>query len=326
MTGRPPEHYVYHSFPRRRSGHEDEIDSGLQILRSIVKSGLLLTPEKTVWQEPISSGGLSESVPLFQKRACFTDLAPSELKEHSNSFGRFSLEFEFQVLRQLGAIPVFYLPPSSADGKGLDSLAASLLCRVGEIQTLLNRLGDLEDLVKGTENKREVVDVRNNETGKQQHTRMSIGGVQDFLSFLTHGTQPASILSNALRGFSGFFCPTEDLSYTDPLGYYRQREWRIVANMSKLGEEQTRAVSEEEVETLLQIDAEFYHRELEFPSGTHRLVDQCQYFEALEGKKFIQYARRVIVPREAIDEATNILAGDDMPSVASRMTKAKDLI
>lgn len=314
MSDEPPERYFYHSFPRRSGSG---IEKGLQILRSIIKSGLLLTPEQTSWQEPVSDGTLSKPWSVIQKRACFTELAPSELKEHSAVFGRFALEFEIRILRQLGATPVFYLPRASPDDVGFESLAASLVCRTGEIQVLLNRLGDLEDLVKGTENKSEVLDVTNNETGKQQHTRMSIGGAQDLLLFLTHGAQPASILRNALRVLSGFFYPAEDLSYTNPLYYYRQREWRIVANMSKLGEEQTRALTEREVEYLLQLDQEFFGKELEFFTGTYRRVNQCQYFEALEGKTFIRYVRRVIVPDEAVREAANILAGDDMPEVVT---------
>jgi len=143
MSDRPRERYFYHSFPRRSEG-ENEIDKGLQILRSIVKSGLLLTPEQTSWQEPVSGGGLSEPWKVIQKRACFTELATTELKRHSDVFGRFALEFEIQGLRQLGAIPVFYFPRASTDDIGMESVAASLLCRTGEIQVLLNRLGQLE--------------------------------------------------------------------------------------------------------------------------------------------------------------------------------------
>jgi len=56
-------------------------------------------------------------------------------------FGHFALEFDVQTMRQLGGIPVFYFPRASQDDVGLESVAASLICRIGEIQILLNRLG-----------------------------------------------------------------------------------------------------------------------------------------------------------------------------------------
>ena len=292
----------------------------MQILRSIVKSGLLLTPEQTSWQEPVSGGGLSKPIRVIQKRACFTELAPTELKRHSEDFGRFALEFKIQGLRQLGAIPAFYFPRASTDDIGMESSAASLLCRTGEIQTLLNRLGDLEDLIKATKNKSAILNLKNNVTGKQKPTHMTISDAQDFLSFLTHGNQSASILRNALRVLCSFFYPAEDLNHTDVMGYYRQREWRIVANMSKLGKEQTRPLSEEEVEHLLHLDVEFFGEEEEYFTGLHRRVDQCKYFDVLEGKNFIHYVRRVIVPREALHEAAVILEGDGMPIVTTKPT------
>jgi len=46
MNTSPPDRYFYHSFPRRAGS--DEMKKGLSILKSIVKSGLLLTPEQSI--------------------------------------------------------------------------------------------------------------------------------------------------------------------------------------------------------------------------------------------------------------------------------------
>ena len=284
-------------------------------MESIVKSGLLITPEKTIWQEPLTTGMLSNPVEVNQKRACFTELDPSELQRHSTIFGRFALEFDVQAIRRLGGIPVFYLPrPSQAD-VGLESIAASLICRMGEIQLILNRLGDLGELIRRSDDKSQPLGVQNNESGEKQYMQMSLKGAEDLIAFLTHGSQPVSILRNALRGISGFFYPAEDLSHTGLLGYYRQREWRIVANMSKLGEEQTRHLSDDEVTALLELDEQFFGREIEIFGNKHRLVDQCMYFRELERRSFLSYARRVVVPDEAVDKAAQILTGDRLPDV-----------
>ena len=49
------ERYFYHSFPRRGSSTEAEIDKGCKILASIRDFGLLLTPQLIEWQQPALS-------------------------------------------------------------------------------------------------------------------------------------------------------------------------------------------------------------------------------------------------------------------------------
>ncbi len=316
-----PERYFYHSFPRR--GADDltlDVKKGLAILRSMTKSGLLLTPEITEWREPLSDGTLSKPWKVIQKRCCFTELSPFELIEHSKVFGCFALEFEIKTLRQLGGIPVFYLPRASEEDTGLESLAASLLARLGEIQVLLNRLADLEELVGKTNNKKEILSVKKS-AQVLGPTRCTVGGAEDLIAFLRADAQPIQILRNALRAWSSFFYPAEDLTYTDLLGYYRQREWRIIANMSKSGQELNRPLEELEKEKLLELDPDFFDCELEFHSGIYKRVDQCVIFSELHGKPIIKYVRRVIVPSPVTSEVSRFLETiEDAPEVVALET------
>jgi len=176
-------------------------------------------------------------------------------------------------------------------------------------------LGELEELISNSDDKTQLLTVLDGESNETKICRTSFGGVEDVLAFLTDKTQSASILRNALRVLAGFFYPVEDPRYTDVLGYYRQREWRIVANMSKLGKEQTRDLSDFEVTALLELDEQFFGQESEFFTGTYRIVEQCKYFQELEGRSFLSYARRVVVPDEVVHEAAQILAGDGLPDV-----------
>lgn len=164
-------------------------------------------------------------------------------------------------------------------------------------------------------NKSQALGVQDNESGEKQYFQMSLKGAEDLIAFLTHGSQSVSILRNALRASSGLFCPTDDPTHIRPLHNYRLREWRIIANMAKLGEEQTRNLTDDEVKALLEIDEEFFGREMQFHTGTYRQCDQCLYFQELDGQSFLSYARRVIVPDEVVDEAAQILAGDGLPHV-----------
>jgi len=303
-----PERYFYHSFPRRqRERSANELDAGMKVLTSIAASGFLLTPEITEWREPRDNGSLGKPWKVIQKKCCFTELTPGELAEHSEHFGKFSIEFDVRTFRQLGGIPVFYLPRATDDDVGLESLAASLIARIGEIQILLNRLADLAKLIESTEDKRRPLVIQKGE--QQFHTRSSLGGAEDVIEMLTHDAQGVDILRNALRALSAFFYPAEDFRYTGLLAYYRQREWRFIANMAKHGHDLDRGLTDQEKDNLMALDRDFFGRRIDFFTGTYRRVDQCRLFSELEGKSLLQYARRIIVPADAI-EAVSDLLGD----------------
>lgn len=320
----PEERFFYHNFSRRYKDNKAlYIEKGLSILASIKKLGFVLTPEVIEWKEPLSNGTQSKPWRVAQKRCCFTELVPSEVVNHSEMFGKFALEIEISVFRQLGGIPVFYMPRPSNEDKGLESLASALLSRIGEIQVLLNRLGDLEELVKNTPNKNQILQIAKNKQvlGSIQ---CSIGGAENLISYLRYGSQPIAILRNSLRALSGFFYPTEDFRYTGTLAYYRQREWRIIANMSKLGTDLTRNPTEDEKENLMKINYEFFNRQIELHTGKYKRADQCKIFDHLEGKPIIEFIRRVIVPSEAKNMAIDILSSENDPPVVDLESISKD--
>ena len=290
------------------------MEKGLRILKSMSESGLLLNPEIIPLTEPLADGTWSSSVSNIQKRACFTLIEPSELQKHSILFGHFALEFDVDTMRQLGAIPAFYYPNPKND-VGLEATAISLLCRMGEIQQLLNRLTKFEEQIRNPANKNRVLALINNISGEAEDIDATFGGAAKILDFLAQD-RSLPVLGNALRAISGLFCPTDDPTNDNPLHNYRLREWRIIANMAKLGEEQTRDLSDGEVNALLEIDREFFGREMRFHTGIYPQYEQCKYFQELEGRPFLSYARRVIVPDEAVGQAIQI-QGDGLPPVVA---------
>jgi len=272
----------------------------------MAKSGLLLTPEMTEWREFRQDGRLSDPVQVFQKRACFTELAPSELRNHAAQFGRFAIEYETENLRLLGATPVFYLPTPGSEERALGGVAASLVARMGEIQVVLSRLAELQRLVEVSPEKAETVSF--SVDGRQPNvTRCTIGAVEDMLTILSHQTQPMQDLLNSMRFIAGFFYPTETLEYTGELAYYRQREWRILSGMRWRGHEVSRPLTESEVEILLEIDRDWFERRMTFPTGEYRRVEQCQYLTEVQGRPLLAWASRIIVPGENLDSAREIL-------------------
>jgi hypothetical protein len=104
------ERYFYHSFPRRACDQEAETDVACSILEIIRDFGLLLAPESVKWQYEHKDGSPPRATQVLQRRVCFTELAPDELRGHARRFGHFALEFTVSTLKSLGAIPVFYIP------------------------------------------------------------------------------------------------------------------------------------------------------------------------------------------------------------------------
>jgi|SRR5580692_1087395 hypothetical protein len=107
----PEARHFYHSFPRPR--HSESVEhlsaKGLAILRLIRETGVVLAPEVIEWQVPLETG-VPRTIVIRQRRICFTELSRTEIREHATRFGHFSLKFNIEDLRRLGAMPVMYVP------------------------------------------------------------------------------------------------------------------------------------------------------------------------------------------------------------------------
>ena len=317
------ERYFYHSFPQFGVDDPDlERKNGLVILESIVRNGLLLTPETIEWSESLTlkSGGTSRSDPwcVSQKRCCFTELFPHELSDHSRRYGHFALEFEIEILRQLGGMPVFYIPRSSENSLGLEGLGEMLIARLGEIQGVLERLAKLEDDVKNNTNKNDLISVEQDGQGVGS-IQCTIGGAEVLFALLrlrseNTYTQPTKTLLNAVKGMAGLFAPADDIDCRELLSYYREREWRILAKIEKDGKALTRDLDKSEKEMLLKLNRDFFEEEIKIRGKNHKRVDQCDIYPELNGKPIIQYVHRVIVPNDAVaDEVSSLLETIENP-------------
>ncbi len=309
-----PERYFYHSFPRG-TDKMDGVGKGLTILQSMKEMGLLLTPEIPKWPDNVSGDPLSEPWSVAQIRCCFTLLQPFELLQHAKVFGHFAIEFDIKELRKFGAIPVFYLPTILEPDDASGVLAAKLVGCIGQIDELLCRLKLTEDSIGGDTNRDKPLGIMKDGRLVRQ-TTCSVGGIEDLLSFLGEGHQPLINLWAGLRALSGFFFPTEDLN-TDLVGYYHEREWRILSSAAKNGVKLARCLDKHEEEFLLRLDRNFFGEPMAFRDGQRRRVDKCRVLEELDGKPTLRHARRIIVPQAALTRAKEMLdESDDKPVVA----------
>lgn len=282
MSGRSaPTRYMYHSFPRPRqnaSTSEEITEKGLRILRGMVEVGLVLAPEILKFRPPSPIASSEDDlIRIAQKRMSFTYLEPRELPGHAEQFGQFALELDHDDLRRLGAVPVFYLPQPLVDDMG-DPLASS----IGWM--LISDLGDIQSVLDGLSGQTVVP------PGAQTPIRID------------H-------LRGAVQALSGLFYPTEDFEFNDQLGYYRQREWRIISHMVLENVHLARDLTAREKELVSAADQSWWNHIVTFRDGDARRIDQAKTFDRIRGRAVpFEFVRRVIVPDGSEGDAAKIFS------------------
>jgi hypothetical protein len=300
------ERFFYHNFPRRGGGTNREVEIGCKML-ALMCNGLVLTPEVVKWEYPHADGAPPRKMEVQQKRVCFTELSPAELPRHADEFGHFALEFEIDVLKGLGAIPVFYIPRQVSGGDEVTSLGSILVIQIIDAMILAMRLaGVKKNLDNAPFATGEFPCTFGFTETKLQTFNLDAAEARKFIQAFTYSLTPPDMLENSLAALLSFFYPADDIERNKTLAYYRQREWRIVGNIAVRGEELMRRPRTEFVERLLEIDPEFFGREFP-PSSGRRLADDIYVFPGIGEKRIIEMARRIIVPDAAVERAKSIV-------------------
>ncbi|MEQ1748358.1 MAG: hypothetical protein ABL974_02980 [Prosthecobacter sp.] len=284
--------YFYHCFPRPRRKSIAPVD-GIEVLKSILANGLLLVPE-------IVEFGNTQ---IIQRRICFTELAEDQLPDHACEFGEFALEFEIDTLRELGGMPAIYLPSQAGETKGLNGVGGILPAMYAQLQDFIQEFKRLK------------------------HADAKWG---KFLDDTTNrlGLQSVDHLYWVPEVFLNLCMPTENLRYTDGLGYYRQREWRLIHNFVHNGEMPARELSSEQKSELEKINPFF--------SELIGLRDQpraersalCLYFRGLNNELVFSKVRRLHVPQSKFEQVSALLkvCGFDVPVVTLPLSDVHDFV
>jgi hypothetical protein len=309
-----PERYFYHSFPRRSRSTEQEITNGLVILELIRDFGLLLTPEIARWEYPHADGTPPRSNSMIQRCVSFTELSPSELAHHSHEFGRFALEFEIDILKQLGAIPVFYVP-HTADGAG--SLGKTIVMQIIDAMLLIDRIARVVPILEQAPAEQTALQVNFGMTDNQKAFSLNPSQAKETLTGIGHALAPPEMIRNFLEGTLNLFYPADGRN-DEALQYYRQREWRIFGSYAINGKEAVCLPPGKMITQLLKLDKCFFDRP--FPpngqvisnctindSSQKRLVDWVYVLPGLGKRRILELARRVVVPDEAIGQVKIVL-------------------
>jgi hypothetical protein len=287
---------IYHSFPRRSVG-KNRAKHGLSTLKLMTKMGLLYTPEVIHWQEPGVNAVAPRPVDVAQKRICFTALQQSDIQKHSDTFGPLSIEFPYEIFVRMGGFPVMYLPPPvRVDEGGYAGLAASLMSRLVDAIEIVERLKLLEDDLARRGDPNEKVSVHYN--AEMAVAFESVRAAGQFLAWVNveHATL-TEILGAVHNGIASLFYPTENLEYTEPLGYFRQLEWRLFSKVSRGGVPLSSELAEPEKAQLLELDSGFFGREIDIPRfGRSRLVERCLALRSFENAHILSHAKAIYSP------------------------------
>ena len=313
----PSERFFYHSFPRRGRSTDSEIDKGCKILSLICDAGLVLAPELVKWRYPHADGSPPREQQTIQRRICFTELAPGELIEHAKEFGHFALEFDVHTLKRLGAMPVFYIPQEpDNDEQGSTSLGATLVVQAIDAMILAMRIAGVKSILDDPATTQSTLDCTFGFQAERLKTfTLNVPEARTVIEGFTHALTPPDMLEQALTGLLSCFYPADNLRDNKALAYYRQREWRIAWNFAINGEEVMRQPSDEVVSRLIEIDADFSGRNFETPQGIVQLARTSWILPGFGGRRIVELANRVVVPRAALASAKAILARI-APSVA----------
>ena len=299
---------IYHSFPGPEiiKGKE-KIKMGVKILSSIRDHGFLLSPEIHSYSERIDDDSFSDPRNNIQKRCCFTCIHPEKLRGHIEIFGKFSIEFPVNNFKKMGGNPVTYLAIiNEKDYSDLEGIASMLMIRIGEITDLLTQLSDCHEKINNYNGDMNDF-ILMKKGGKKYPINCSFSSAQALLNELSANKQPFDILLNAIRGMCGLFVPADDIKNNKSLAYYREREWRIIANMSMYGKEIDTPLGKKQAKYICEINPNFFNRKMKFHTGTYKTIDQCKLLKEINGKHILEFASRVIVPKQTVNEVQQIL-------------------
>jgi hypothetical protein len=297
--------FFFHSFPRPRQGEstQTQIKKGELIAASLLANGIILSPE--TYEIPLmdKEGKIVDRLRATQRRACFTELELEALPEHSETFGPFALVYEIDDLRQLGALPVFYIPLTSGNAN-LSGLASDLLGGVADAIAYVNVLAVMRNWLAGQETVS--LTFRGREVKYNPEQSRVIRDLIDVLGdYVTADVQTTRL---RLAVASSCFYPTENPKYTEPLHYYRQREWRLIAAFLTLnGQPVAERATPEQVKQLLEIDPDFYSKKLQFYETSNQvnaleedsIGNRCYFFKQLGTIDVVGRAKAVIIPDES---------------------------
>lgn len=318
MDMRKHERFLIHSFARPKKGEAPDVtlDRAIQILRSVREIGFVLAPEVIVWSLDKLVPG-SQPLRLLQRRLCLTEVAPVELAEHCNVFGPLALAFDITKVRDAGALPVMYVPQSV--NTPLSLIGEFCVNGIHHTRGVLGQLQQLKECTDSESAKKVLghplaencmMTLQNSDSMGQVVASFDVPAIQikRILQHIGFNNIPFDHSIGVLSVFLNMFCPTDNERRDQPLGYYRQREWRLIGNdISLNGRALVRSLSNDEKKRLTAIDIAFWSHDLEVEGQMVSRQDLAVVYEPTEGWNPISLVDSIFAPSHAIDRVKEVV-------------------
>lgn len=278
--------FFYHSFSRllKNESTQDNNKRAFQTLESILKNGLLFVPEEIKLPFKIES----PLKPIVQHRVCFTLISREKLLEHTKIFGNFSIEFNTNILREIGITPAMYLPIFNYDNdRHLQNVSSKFVYR----------------LMKFHQEARE-------EAEKIDNDLMKASKVSDYSKILSLKQKKQEILEKRawFEGLANMIYPLDNNSYTQENGYYQQREWKLPANLTNNGSDTTEIATHEQQQELLDINRNFFSKEINYLGRKLSRAMISFFLKTFQQKHILEHANKIIVPKENVAQVRALLS------------------
>ncbi|MDM1301329.1 MULTISPECIES: abortive infection system antitoxin AbiGi family protein [Acinetobacter] len=283
--------YFYHSFSRflKNESEADNYKRSFQTLESILKNGLLFVPEEIILPFEIES----PLKPIVQHRVCFTLIERSELYRHTDLFGKFSIEFNTGILRQIGITPAMYLPIFNYDNdRHLENVSSKFVYR----------------LLKFHQNAREEAEQIEAELKQALLT-------QNHIEINRLDNKKADLLEKRawFEGLANMIYPLDNKKYTQENGYYQQREWKLPANLTTNGIDTTEIATLNQQKELLAINQKFFSKDINYLGGKLPRHMICFFLKYFKNKHILEHANKIIVPQKHIFQVQQLLKTYNVP-------------
>jgi hypothetical protein len=260
----------------------------------IRKIGLVLAPEILDWDLRAIAAG-SEKLQLLQRRLCLTEISPSELCQHSTMFGPIAIAFDVEKMRD--AYHTKYV-----------------LERLQELKNLSDPAFVAEHIQKPVDPNYNL-NLRNSDPAGNIIATYDVPAkqVQSMLKYVGFNNIPFDHSIGILSIFLNMFCPTDNTQTGEQLGYYRQREWRVIAGDVKLNDRSLgRQLLDEEKAELLAIDQLFWDKVLTYGDHQSRRCDLALVYKPITGWNAFEFAEAIYAPGHALEQVRAVV-GDDIP-------------
>lgn len=138
--------------------------------------------------------------------------------------------------------------------------------------------------------------------------RVLLNDIQKILSYVTYRSIPFDHSAHVLDYYLNLFYPTDNTHINDDLGYYRQREWRLISSgIGIKGRQVSRPLSPAEIVDLENVDPRFWSREITRDGKNYRRSELARLYDPKPDWNLFEAIEAIVAPEIAVSTVRSIV-------------------